>query len=142
MKKEKEEVEEPTAPFWMTTYGDMVTLMLCFFILLISYSTMQLEKFQGALESFRGALGILSGHESTQKKQFINFESKKSPQSIEMSENIRQLEEWLEDKELLDNVELELSEGGILVRLGDEILFDLGMADVKWRAKTILDAIA
>jgi len=142
MKKEKEEVTEPTAPFWMTTYGDMVTLMLCFFILLISYSTMQIEKFQGALESFRGALGILPGHESTQKQPYINFSQKKSPQSIQMSESVRQLEELLEEENLLDEIEVELSEGGILIRLGDEVLFDLGKAKIKYKAKTVLDAIA
>ena len=95
MAKEKEEIEEPSAPFWMTTYGDMVTLMLCFFILLISYSTMQIEKFQGALESFRGALGILSGHESAQKKEFINFEDRKTPINVQMNEALNELEKQL-----------------------------------------------
>jgi len=142
MKKEKEEVEEPTAPFWMTTYGDMVTLMLCFFILLISYSTMQIEKFQGALESFRGALGILQGHESSQKKEHINFESRTTPINIQMNESLNELEKQLEEQNLLENVEFEFESGGILIRMGDEILFDLGKADLKPRAKLILDAIS
>lgn len=142
MKKEKEEIQEPTAPFWMTTYGDMVTLMLCFFILLISYSTMQIEKFQGALESFRGALGVLPGHESPQKREYINFDLKKTPQNVQMAEKVRELEEMLENKNLLDNVEIEMSDGSILVRLGDDVLFDLGKSIIKTKAKIVLNAIA
>ncbi len=142
MKKEKEEIKEPTAPFWLTTYGDMVTLMLCFFILLISYSTMQLEKFQGALDSFRGALGVLPSHESAMKREFINFDQKLSAQSVHMSEEIRQFEDMLQEQGLLDKIEVEISEGTILVRLGDEILFDIGNAEIKPKAKIILNAVA
>ena len=30
---------------WMDTYGDMVTLLLCFFVLLYSMSALDMEKF-------------------------------------------------------------------------------------------------
>ncbi|HDR05093.1 MAG TPA: flagellar motor protein MotB, partial [Candidatus Marinimicrobia bacterium] len=35
-KKQKEDLGPPGAPAWMTTYSDMVTLLLTFFVLLIS----------------------------------------------------------------------------------------------------------
>lgn len=43
------------APAWMNTYGDMVTLLLCFFVLLFSMSTINQEKFQKIMEYFTGA---------------------------------------------------------------------------------------
>ena len=37
---------------WMDTYGDMVTLLLCFFVLLYSMSTISEEKFRAIAQSF------------------------------------------------------------------------------------------
>ena len=37
---------------WMDTYGDMVTLLLCFFVLLYSMSTLDQQKWQKLVQSF------------------------------------------------------------------------------------------
>ena len=37
---------------WMDTYGDMVTLLLCFFVMLYSMSTLDQEKWIALVESF------------------------------------------------------------------------------------------
>ena len=37
---------------WMDTYGDMVTLLLCFFVLLYSMSTIDSSKWQALVMSF------------------------------------------------------------------------------------------
>jgi chemotaxis protein MotB len=37
------------APAWMVTYGDMMSLLLCFFVLLASMSSIQESKFRQAL---------------------------------------------------------------------------------------------
>src|SRR5690554_5171204 len=51
------------SPQWMTTYSDMVTLLLAFFILLYSYSVVDVQRFQEVLSSiqvtFLGREGIL-----------------------------------------------------------------------------------
>lgn len=39
---------------WMDTYGDLVTLLLCFFVMLFASSTMSEEKWIAIVESFRG----------------------------------------------------------------------------------------
>ncbi len=41
-------------PGWMATYGDMVTLLLCFFVLLFAMSTTDANKFKNAMMAFRG----------------------------------------------------------------------------------------
>ena len=60
MKKEKCKCpkEELTAPFYLLTYGDMMTLLLTFFVLLFSMSTMQTIKFQAKIGVLQGAMGI------------------------------------------------------------------------------------
>ena len=49
-----EEEPEPGIPEWVVTFGDMMSLLLTFFIMLVSMSEMkQDEKFQAVAESFR-----------------------------------------------------------------------------------------
>lgn len=53
-----EEEEVPGVPEWVVTFGDMMSLLLTFFIMLVSMSEMkQEEKFQAMLESMRRQFG-------------------------------------------------------------------------------------
>jgi chemotaxis protein MotB len=46
------------APDWMVTYGDMMTLLLCFFVILLSMSEVKKDqKFQEVMDSIRAAFG-------------------------------------------------------------------------------------
>ena len=47
--------EEEGAPAWMNTYGDMVTLLLTFFVLLFSFSTINADKWEQIVYSMSGA---------------------------------------------------------------------------------------
>jgi len=138
MKKKIEEDEELTAPFWMTTYGDMVTLMLTFFILLVSYSTIELEKFRGAMESLKGALGIFEGHESPQKSPYLNFDTNTSSRRADLNDRAKQMEAFILADSLQHVVEFEILESGVLLRLGQEVLFDVGSVELKDEAHKIL----
>jgi chemotaxis protein MotB len=48
-------------PGWMGTYGDLVTLLLCFFVLLYAFSTTDSQKFKNLIMSFRGTFGVMKG---------------------------------------------------------------------------------
>jgi chemotaxis protein MotB len=53
-----EEEPEPGIPEWVVTFGDMMSLLLTFFIMLVSMSEMKEdEKFQAMVESFRQQFG-------------------------------------------------------------------------------------
>lgn len=49
---------EEGLPPWMATFADMVTLLLCFFVLLLSFANQSVEKFRDALGSIQGAFGV------------------------------------------------------------------------------------
>lgn len=53
-RKKAEEPQEEGAPAWMNTYGDMVTLLLTFFVLLFSFSTIDAEKWEDIVNSLSG----------------------------------------------------------------------------------------
>lgn len=46
------------APDWMVTYGDMMSLLLCFFVIIVSMSEVKKdERFKQVMESIRSAFG-------------------------------------------------------------------------------------
>mgnify|MGYP002038566743 CR=1 FL=1 len=56
-KKKKDDGEEG-APAWMTTFGDLMTLLMTFFVLLFSMSTISEMKFAKVLGSLETYFGI------------------------------------------------------------------------------------
>ena len=46
------------APMWMTTFADMMSLLMCFFVLLLSFSEMDVEKFKQIAGSMKVAFGV------------------------------------------------------------------------------------
>ena len=59
-RKKPEETPPPGSPAWMSTYGDMVTLLLCFFVLLYSMSTIDASKFEALAASFSQTFSIFT----------------------------------------------------------------------------------
>lgn len=57
MAKKKKEEATPGAPLWMCTFSDMMSLLLCFFVLLFAMSTIEKRKFYQAIGSIKGAMG-------------------------------------------------------------------------------------
>lgn len=55
----KKKAEPQGAPLWMVTYGDMMTLLLCFFVMLASLANFddRDKMFMAAIESIRQAFG-------------------------------------------------------------------------------------
>lgn len=50
--------EKPAgAPEWMLTYADTVTLLMTFFVLLMTFRTVDTQKFQGLVGALRQRLG-------------------------------------------------------------------------------------
>jgi chemotaxis protein MotB len=139
--REKPVLEEPTAPFWLVTFSDMVTLLMVFFILILSFSTIQLEKFKGAMSSMKGALGVLPDNISTYKKPKPNYKDEESKTRQEIIEIMNDVEEILEKMGLSEMVDIEFTGEGVMVRMGDDLLFDSGRAKIKNQALPIIDIV-
>ncbi len=62
MARGKQEEKEEGAPAWMVTYGDAMTLLLCFFVIMVSMSEIKKDqRFQEVMESLRRAFGGYRG---------------------------------------------------------------------------------
>lgn len=61
MAKAKKQDDPPKgSPAWMATFGDLMNLLLCFFVLLFSMSTVDAQKFELVAASFSQTFSIFS----------------------------------------------------------------------------------
>jgi len=136
-KKPRTEVNQPTSPLWMTTFSDMSILLLTFFVLLVSYSTIEMEKFEGAMSSMKNAFGL----EAQIKKIQATYQQKLALRYQLMNQKVKQIQETLVNNNLQDQVKVDVKETGIQIRFVDNVLFDLGSADLKTNVVPILSRI-
>ncbi|KAB3531377.1 flagellar motor protein MotB [Alkaliphilus serpentinus] len=136
--------EKKGAPEWMTTYGDMVTLLLCFFVLLFAFSEIDAMKFQAIIQSFQGSLGILEGGKTIEENDYVDealVEELTTDQKEEL-EDFRKLqirlEEFLEENNLAGDVLVTLETRGLVLRFQDNVLYDSGRAELKQSSKELL----
>lgn len=59
MAKRKEDPPAAGSPAWMATFSDLMNLLLCFFVLLFSMSSTDVEKFQEIMASIQSSFSIL-----------------------------------------------------------------------------------
>ncbi len=62
MGKQKKQEDPPAgSPAWMATFSDLMNLLLCFFVLLFSMSSVDAEKFELIIASFQSHFSVLQG---------------------------------------------------------------------------------
>ena len=59
--KKREEEASGGSPEWMTTFSDLMNLLLCFFVLLFSMSSVDEEKFEELVASLSASFGVMEG---------------------------------------------------------------------------------
>ena len=66
MARQKKQEDAPSgSPAWMATFSDLMNLLLCFFVLLFSMSTVDAEKFQVVIASLQSHFSVLQGGASS-----------------------------------------------------------------------------
>ena len=61
MGKKKEDAPPPGSPAWMSTFSDLMNLLLCFFVLLFSMSTIDEAKLNEIIASLNSSFSVFSG---------------------------------------------------------------------------------
>lgn len=61
MARRKKEEPQGGGAGWLNTFADLMNLLLCFFVLLFSMSTVDADKFEQMVVSMQNSFGILSG---------------------------------------------------------------------------------
>ncbi len=156
-RKKKVEKTSKGAPLWMVTYGDMITLVLCFFILLFAYSTMDYVKWKQVVSSLQGSIGVLDGGETLNELEFINdgADDEAISDTIltslsfseledleELVEIVQKLQEEMQDEIEQEQLTVRLDERGVLIRLKDSLLFESGRAVIQPEGLDVLNDLS
>jgi chemotaxis protein MotB len=128
----------------------MVTLLLTFFVLLYSFSTVDVQKFRAIMAAFQGTLGVLDGGKIVTTTSSVNDAALDMDSAFDLSQrNVEQIQALMEQMQALvaagqlpGTVELLHEERGLVVRFADRAFFDLGKADIRPNAQPVLDQIA
>ena len=141
----------PGLPAWMATFSDLVTLLLTFFVLLLSFAKTESAKYEAALGSIRNAFGgnVFFQGEVIQKGKSPDdnptmFESQepirpfpidflttegildKHEINRESDEDLKTMKDDLSEFDLADNVNVYEMPEGIRVQVKDKIYFEKG----------------
>lgn len=129
---------------WMNTYADLVTLLLCLFILLYSMSIVDQDKFKKAAGSLNqmgifGESGDMQSNVSDTISDFNSYEP--IIVTSEMDSIYKEVVELVKSGGFSESVDVERLESGVLLRFKDNFLFDVGRAELKPNVKTNLNKI-
>ncbi|MDO4786771.1 MAG: flagellar motor protein MotB [Fretibacterium sp.] len=148
-RKKKAPPPPPGAPLYMATYGDMVTLVLCFFVLLFAMSSIDSQKFQKALISLRGSLGVLRGGVTTEESTQPNRSGEEgrdagSAPRFEMDTRhvAHTVNSYLRAEGLDKSIRVSINQRGVAVSISDQFLFASGSAELRLEGQRALYKIA
>ncbi len=121
------------APAWMATFADLMSLLLTFFVLLLSFANMDVQYFQLALGSVKNALGVKTKHAGYMEARSTTpieweHESQKSQGTVGEQQAIIKIEAIIRRRNLEDKVKLEVTENTIVLKVYD--LFEPGAAEL------------
>ena len=146
MELEQDEAK-PGAPEWMVTFADLMSLLLTFFVLLLSFSNTEIVKFRVMAGSVRNALGMKSEFDLSDVptgNKLLPYEDPKEgegggPSSEEIEE---QLHGVLEQLGLEEGSSARLTKHGVVLQLEGDLFFGSGAADLSPAALPVLDRLA
>lgn len=123
-------------PAWLAAFGDLMSLLLCFFVLLLSMSSMDAKKISEAIGSLSGAMSVLEGGTKTEiSKQRIQ-ESTPIESQDETSEMVNKVSQAIMDaNELMEkghgpSISVEEAQEGFVIELPASLLFKPGSATI------------
>jgi chemotaxis protein MotB len=136
-------------PPWMATFADMVILLLCFFVLLLSFAQTNVQKFKEVLGSVQDSFGVRFERREADFVALIPSRMKKRS-DIKMSKNsqillglvLRLKEINEEDKNLEKTTGVRADKEGVLLFTESSSMFRGGSAKLSPAAKTMLDRVA
>ena len=144
--------ECPSIPGWVVTFGDLMSLLLTFFILLLSFSSVQESEFNKAKGSILGALGLLAPQAGTSYVPAPEMQpgvaESESDYEIMLEDIEDELSAVLEEESQLsdvdslrDIIDLEITDKGVHIVINDSIFFAPGSDILTKNFQAILSGV-
>jgi len=138
---------DPGAPAWMVSWSDMTTLLLTFFILMMSFAEIDGKDFYLVLSSFRGSLGMFDGGYSLSKgrleemgQNMLNLPSAQKGKA--MAKSLKRAISVFKPEIRTKKVRVSEDERGIVVTLSGDSYFDPGSARLRGDIRPVLKKLS
>ncbi len=165
MAKKKKEEAKKGLPEWQATYGDLVTLLMTFFIMMFAMSTIDTNKVKAFITSYTGTSGILNGGMSYENSGNLTGSgvsflpdyqavvakasdgekniAKKTQEMKEIEENVSEdLKEAAKNNKALEGaIDVEKTDDFVKITFNNSVMFNSGEATLKSEATVALDAV-
>lgn len=137
--EEEDDSQKLSAPAWVVQYGDMMSLLLVFFILLLSFSEIDAVKYRALSEAMKEAFGSVKARDlftEPQANQSLLEEAGGHNDAI--LEELRSIIPQTFPGALPD----EFTGQSYIMRIPGEVLFETGKADLRPEVTSTLREIA
>lgn len=139
IRHEEDEGKKDNSERWLLTYSDMITLLMIFFIVLYTISTVNSQKFQQIAASlgktFDGTNYVIGQQSGNSILGSIKTTGTNGTNDNSIAS---QLDKLIKQYNLQNMVTYKVDERGFVISLNDTLLFDTGSADVKPEQKETL----
>jgi len=152
MRKSRKKKDEQHQERWLITYSDLITLLLVFFVVLYSMSQIENDKFNALVQSLKTSFAGDSMVDATHnpptnspdvpKIPVVDKDDKKNQADDKQLDALyKKIQTYIKENHLEGEIELQNLQRGVQITLKEQILFDLGKADIKNKGNTILDSV-
>ncbi len=127
---------------WEIVYTGFILILLCFFVMLTSFATLEEAKVMRFVHSFANAVSIFAeGRKFEDGMAVLPESSDIVDRGSELAEIFEKLEVLVRQSSFNDEVSLSLSSEGLVMRLSEYALFDSGVADLSPESLPLLEKI-
>ncbi len=148
------------SPAWLATFADLCTLLMCFFVLLLSFAEMNVEKYKAVAGSMRAALGVSADSEmehlnvvekneedtestpSATAVVTVKRECEETDHSAEMSALFEKVKQSLKDLIEAGTVQVEYESQHVIIRMPEKGMFPPASARLSKGFDGVIDRLA
>lgn len=135
------ERERDSAP-WITTFGDLMSLLLVFFVMLYAMSEIKVQKFVEVAESLKKGFGVsmmesVSGVTEEIEDEPVDDGAVENQVDDYLRYIKHRMQAFVAEHELANTLDVTMDETGVTLRIQDMVLFDEASAAIRPESRWI-----
>lgn len=143
-------IDEPPAdeglPLWLATFADMMSLLLCFFILLLSFAQQDISKFKTLMGSIKEAFGVQVERKEASYAAFSPSKFERKEVELEKDEKallgmVLQMKSIASDLDLDNSMKITTEDDGVIVRIPNDDIFKAGSVEFQPGADKYFESV-
>lgn len=150
MSDNEESTLDPQA--WLATFGDLITLLMTFFVLILSFGTLNAAKFSAALDSFENTFGSSARQKILENDgvlEMVNpqavtnvMEGGEIPAVLNSMDNVyEEVVEYLTQSKFAQFLEIKKTKQNFIIKIDSGVFFNEGKSHLKEEHLPMLDKL-